>query len=116
MFRELEKRLEPTQLMSFSFSQLQPLLRLPRRISQVVRQIETGSFKVNIAPTELESFEHLMRSTANRVGAAMIIAALLISSALMARVNHAVALAGFAVAAAMALYMMWRIMRTPGGL
>jgi predicted unusual protein kinase regulating ubiquinone biosynthesis (AarF/ABC1/UbiB family) len=116
MFRELERRLEPTQLMSFTFSQLQPLLRMPRRISQVVRQVETGSLKINIAPTELESFEHLMRSTANRVGAALIIAALLIASALMARVNHAIALAGFGVASAMALYMLWRIMRTPGGL
>jgi hypothetical protein len=57
-----------------------------------------------------------MRSTANRVGAALIIAALLIASALMARVNHAIALAGFGVASAMALYMLWRIMRTPGGL
>src|SRR5581483_269072 len=49
--RELERRLDPTQLVAFSFSQLQPLLRMPRRISQVVRQIETGSLKIAIAPT-----------------------------------------------------------------
>ena len=114
--RELERRLEPTQLVAFSFSQLQPLLRMPRRIAQVVRQVETGSLKISVAPTELESFEHLLRSTANRVGAALIVAALLIASALMARVSHAVSLAGFACAAALGLYMIWRIMRTPGGL
>jgi ABC-type nickel/cobalt efflux system permease component RcnA len=57
-----------------------------------------------------------MRSTANRIGSALIIAALLISSALMARVNHAVSLAGFVLAAGLGLYMLWRIMRTPGGL
>ena len=102
--------------MSFTFSQLQPLLRMPRRIAQVVRQVETGSLKIKIAPTSLEDFEHLMRSTANRVGSAMIIAALLIASALMARVNHTIAISGFVVASAMALYMLWRIMRTPGGL
>src|SRR5206468_4073402 len=106
MFREMERRLEPTQLMSFTFSQLQPLLRMPRRISQVVRQVETGTLKINIAPTELESFEHLMRSTANRVGAALIIASLLVSSALMARVSHALSLVGFACAAALGLYML----------
>jgi ubiquinone biosynthesis protein len=114
--RELERRLEPTQLVAFGFSQLQPLLRMPRRLAQVVRQIETGSLKINVAPTELENFEHLLRSTANRVGAALIVAALLIASALMAPVSHAVALAGFACAAALGLYMIWRIMRTPGGL
>jgi ubiquinone biosynthesis protein len=113
---ELARRLEPTQLAAFTFSQLLPLARLPRRVSQVIRQIETGSLKLAIAPTELESFEHLMRSTANRVGAAMIVSALLIASALMARVSHAIAIAGFACAAALGLYMLWRIMRTPGGL
>jgi hypothetical protein len=81
-----------------------------------VRQIETGSLKISIAPTELESFEHLLRSTANRVGAALIIAALLISSALMASVDHTVSLVGFSCAAALGLYMLWRILRTPGGL
>jgi hypothetical protein len=57
-----------------------------------------------------------MRSTANRIGAAMIISALLIASALMARVNHTLAVVGFIAAAAMGLYMLWRILRTPGGL
>src|SRR5206468_11042534 len=49
--RELERRLEPTQLAAFTFSQVQPLLRMPRRIAQVIRQVETGSLKLNIAPT-----------------------------------------------------------------
>jgi ubiquinone biosynthesis protein len=113
---ELERRLEPTQLAASAFSQLQPLLRMPRRIAQVVRQIETGALKISVAPTELENFEHLLRSTANRVGSALIVAALLIASALMAQVNHTVALVGFCLAAVLGLYMIWRIMRTPGGL
>jgi hypothetical protein len=50
------------------------------------------------------------------VGAALIVAALLISSALMARVDHTIAVVGFFVAAALGLFMIWRIMRTPGGL
>jgi ubiquinone biosynthesis protein len=114
--KELERRLEPTQLLAFTLSQVQPLLRMPRRISQVVRQVETGTLKIAVAPTELESFEHLLRSTANRIGAALIVAALLIASALMAPVNHDVALGFFCFAAALGLYMLWRIMRTPGGL
>jgi predicted unusual protein kinase regulating ubiquinone biosynthesis (AarF/ABC1/UbiB family) len=116
MAEEAGKRLEPNQLLAFTFTQLQPLLRMPRRVAQLVEKIETGSLKIGIAPVELQDFEHLLRSTANRIGAALIIAALLVSSALMERVNHTLSVVGFVVAAAMAVYMLWRIARTPGGL
>ncbi len=49
-------------------------------------------------------------------GAAMIIVGLLVASALMARVSHAVALAGFVFASLLGLYMLWKIIRTPGEL
>ncbi len=116
MASEAAKRLEPNQVLALAFTQLEPLLRMPRRVSQLVQRIENGSLKIGIAPTELDSFEHLLRSAANRVGAALIISALLIASALMARVSHVVSLAGFGVAAALALFMIWRIARTRGGL
>ena len=70
--------------------------------------------KVGVTPTDLEGFEHVLRSVANRVGAALIVVGLLIASALMARVSHVVSLVGFCIAGAMALYLFWRIMRTPG--
>ena len=116
MAQEAERRLEPNQLLAFTFTQLQPLMRMPRRVAQLVQKIETGSLKIGIAPVELEDFENLLRSSANRVGAAMIISALLIASALMARVNHTLSLVGFLCAAGLGLYMLWRILRTPGGL
>jgi hypothetical protein len=95
---------------------LPALLRLPGRLTQLVGKIETGNLKIGIAPVELEDFEHLFRSTANRIGAALIVAALLVSSALMARVSHAIAVVGFIAACLLGVYMLWRIMRTPGGL
>jgi predicted unusual protein kinase regulating ubiquinone biosynthesis (AarF/ABC1/UbiB family) len=116
MAQEAERRLEPNQLLAFTFTQLQPLLRLPRRVAQLLQKAEAGSLRIGIAPTELKSFEQVLRSTANRVGAAMIISALLIASALMARVNHTFSVIGFLFAAALGLYMLWRIVRTPGGL
>ncbi len=116
MTQEAERRLEPNQVLAFAFTQLQPLLRMPRRVSQLVQKIESGSLKIGIAPVELESFEQLLRSSTNRIGAAMIISALLIASALMARVNHTIAVIGFFAAVGLGLYMLWRILRTPGGL
>jgi hypothetical protein len=85
-------------------------------VGQVAQKLESGTLKIGIAPVELDDLERLLRSTANRVGAAMIVGALLIASALMARVNHALSVTGFLIAAALGFYMLWRIMRTPGGL
>ena len=116
MASEAARRLEPNQLLAFGFTQLQPLMRLPRRVAQLVQKLETGTLKIGIAPVQLGELEQLLRSTANRIGAAMIISALLIASALMARVNHTLSVVGFVLAAALGLYMLWRILRTPGGL
>jgi putative Mn2+ efflux pump MntP len=58
----------------------------------------------------------VFRSAANRIGAAMIVVGLLIASALMARVDHTIALVGFTLSFVLGLYMLWKIIRTPGGL
>ena len=116
MAEEVERRLEPNQLLAFGFTQLQALLRMPRRVSQLVTKLETGSLKIGIAPVELDALERLLRSSANRIGAAMIVSALLIASALMARVDHTFAVVGFSCATVLGVYMLWRIARTPGGL
>jgi hypothetical protein len=60
--------------------------------------------------------EFRLRSRTNRMGAAIISVGLLVSSALMARVNHAVSLIGFCLSVLLGLYMLWRIVRTPGEL
>ena len=114
MLREAERRLEPNQFLAWMYTQLEPVGRLPRHFAQLVNKLETGTMKVGVTPTDLEGFEHVLRSVANRVGAALIVVGLLIASALMARVSHVVSLVGFCIAGAMALYLFWRIMRTPG--
>ena len=116
MLREAERRLEPKSLLSYLFTQLEPLLRLPRRLGQTVDRLETGTLKFGIVPTDLGELEGILRTTANRLGVALIIAGGLISSALMARVNETVSLIGFAVSVALGLYWLWKIVRTPGEL
>ena len=87
MLREAERRLEPNAFFTYLFTQLDAISRVPRRISQVVDRLETGTLKVGVAPTELEGVEHVLRSMSNRVGAALL-----------------------------GLYMVWKIVRTPGEL
>jgi hypothetical protein len=74
--------------------------------------------KVGVVPTDLEAIEHVLRSVANRVGAALIVVGLLVSSSLLARVHDLrwEAFALFVIAAGFAIYMVWKIIRTPGEL
>jgi ubiquinone biosynthesis protein len=116
MLEEAERRLEPRALISYGYTQLDALSRLPRRVGQVVDRLEGGTLKVGVVPTDLGDIETVMRSVANRIGAAMIVVGLLVSSALMARVSHTVAFVGFALSFALGVYMLWKIVRTPGEL
>jgi ubiquinone biosynthesis protein len=118
MMTETERRLEPTRLLSYLYTQLDPVARLPRRIGHILAELEQGSLKVAVVPTGLGELEANLRSIANRIGAAIIIAALLVASALLARVHRFewLALAGFVTAAVLGLYMIWKIIRTPGEL
>ena len=118
MLREAERRLEPNALFGYLFTQLDSVQRLPRRVSELVNRVETGTLKVGIVPTDLEDVEAVARSAANRIGSALIVVGLLVSSALLARVHDLrwVAAVGFCLASVLGLYMVWKIIRTPGSL
>jgi ubiquinone biosynthesis protein len=118
MLKEGERRLEPNQLFAWLYTQLEPLGRMPRHLGQLVNKLETGTLKVGVAPTDLGDLERALRSVANRIGGALIVAALLVSSALLARVHDLrwFAFAGFCAAFVLGLYMVWKIIRTPGEL
>jgi ubiquinone biosynthesis protein len=118
LLTEAERRLQPNQLLAWAYTQAEPLARLPRRLGQLVSRLEAGTLKVAIAPTDVGDLERALRSTANRIGSAVIIAALLIASALLARVHDLrwVAGVGFVLAFVLGLYMVWKIIRTPGEL
>jgi ubiquinone biosynthesis protein len=111
---DIGRALEGNRVAANVFTQVEGLLRLPRRVGEIATKLESGNLKVGISPTDLGDLDRVLRSTANRIGVAMIVVGLLVASALMARVNDAVALAGFALSAAIALYLIWKILRTPG--
>jgi ubiquinone biosynthesis protein len=118
MLSEAERNLHPDQLLSTLFTQLGTLARLPRRVGQIADRLETGTLKVGVVPTDLEGLEHVLRSVANRVGASIIVVGLLLSSALIARVRDLqwLGFAGVCLASVLGLYMIWKIVKTPGEL
>jgi len=111
---EAERRLRPNALLAYALTQGEPLLELPRKTAHVIDRLEEGTLKIGIAPADLHPLEYLVRTLANRLGAALIITGLLVSSALMADVSRTISLTGFIVSAVIALYEVWRIARTPG--
>jgi len=118
MLKEAERRIEPDQLLAWLYTQLDPLTRLPRRIGHVLGELEQGSLKIGIQPSGLGELEANLRSIANRVGAAIIVVGLMIASALVF-MSHRVewlAITGFVTASVLGLYMVWKIIRTPGEL
>jgi ubiquinone biosynthesis protein len=118
MLIEAERRLEPNSFLAYAYTQLDPLTRLPRRLSHILTELERGSLKVGVVPTGLDDLEHSLRSTANRIGGAVIVAALLIGSALLAQVHDLrwLAFGGFCAAGVLGIYLVWKIIRTPGEL
>jgi predicted unusual protein kinase regulating ubiquinone biosynthesis (AarF/ABC1/UbiB family) len=118
MMVEAERRLEPNRLFAYLYTQLDPLTRLPRRVGHLLTELEQGGLKVGVQPTGLDELEANLRSIANRVGAAIIVAALLLASAIIVRVHRFewVGIAGFALAGLLGVYMVWKIIRTPGEL
>jgi ubiquinone biosynthesis protein len=118
MTREVERRLEPNRFAAYAFTQLAPLARLPGRVGHVVSELERGTLTVGVTPTGLEELEHNLRSIANRIGAAMIVGALLLASSLLVRDHNIewLGVAGFCLAGVLGLYMIWKIIRTPGEL
>jgi ubiquinone biosynthesis protein len=111
---EAERRLQPTALLSYGLTQLEPLVEMPRKLGHLVDRLEEGTIKVGIAPTDLQHLDPLVRTFANRLGAAIIIVGLLVASALMAEVSPTVSMIGFGISVVIALFEIWRIARTPG--
>jgi ubiquinone biosynthesis protein len=118
MMVEAERRLEPKRLLAYLYTQLDPLSRLPRKAAHVLSELEQGSFKVGVVPTGLDELGANLRSTANRLGAAVVVGALLLSSSIIVRVHRFewIGIAGYALAVALGLTMAWKIVRTPGRL
>jgi ubiquinone biosynthesis protein len=118
MALEAERRLEPNRFFAYLYTQLDPLTRMPRQLGHVLNELEQGTFKVGVMPTGLGELEGHLRSIANRVGAAIVVGALLLSSAIVVQVHRFewIGIVGFILAVVLGLYLMWKIIRTPGEL
>ena len=119
MMIEAERRLEPNRLFAYLYTQLDPLTRMPRRLGHVLSELEQGSLKVGVVPTGLDELEANLRSIGEpdrRRDHHRRRCSLRPRSSRASTASSGSAFAGFCVAVVLGLYMVWKIIRTPGEL
>ena len=118
MLTETERRLEPNRLFAYLYTQLDPLTRMPRRVGHVLSELEQGSLKIGIVPTASRSSgrssARSRTASARRSSSARFCSRRRSSRASTASSGSRIA--GFSLAAVIGLYMVWKIIRTPGEL
>jgi ubiquinone biosynthesis protein len=87
-------------------------IEFPIRSRQILDRLANGKMAVRIELDEADYLLKGMQRIANRIAVGAMIAALLISSAIIMRTHSALALIGYIVAAAMALYLVITILMT----
>ena len=86
MTREVERRLEPNRVRRLCLHAARAAARLPGRVGHVVSELERGDAEGRCPPDGAGGARApISRSIANRIGAAMIVGALLLSSSLLVR-------------------------------
>ena len=122
MGEQLEAMLTPSSLMSIVAPRAMSLLELPDRAERLLDGIERGSTSISITP-QLDDAVVELRTITNRLTAAIVLAAVIVASALLMHVDGvgtilgypALGFLGFVTAAVLGFGLIIRMLRTEGG-
>jgi predicted unusual protein kinase regulating ubiquinone biosynthesis (AarF/ABC1/UbiB family) len=123
MGEQMEHMLTPSSLFSMLGPRALSLLELPDRAERLLDGLERGSTSISITP-QLDDAVSELRTITNRLAASIVIAAVVVASALLMtqRGVHqilgypALGLIGFCTAFVMAIILVVRMARTEGGI
>lgn len=98
--------------------------RIPQRVEHLLAKAEKGEVKIGIVPTELDEAVDELRTITNRIAWAIVASAMIIASALLMNVQGvgeifgypALGFIGFVLAFSFGTLLLWRMIRTRGGL
>ena len=106
-----------------STQQLTRLLReVPRELREMLRQIGQGRVRLDLEHRNLESLQHTLEMVANRLSFAIVLAALLVASSLVALGDippkwhgmPVIGIAGYLLSAVIGLRLLWSILKRGG--
>lgn len=122
MGEQMEGLFTPSGILSLVAPRALALLELPDRTERLLGGLERGSTSISITP-QLDDAVSELRTITNRLSASIVIAAVIVASALLMQVDGvgriagypALGLLGFITAFVMAILLIVRMLRTEGG-
>lgn len=95
IIQKLQQRLRPNNFYSALLDLDRLITELPQRARDLLDQVTTGQFTIAVRLTQVEHLLKGIQKVANRITAGLVIAALLVASALMMRVGGGFSIAGY---------------------
>jgi hypothetical protein len=86
------------------------LAALPRRLDQITSRLANNDISTHVDVPQLPALIVALQKVANRIFSGLVLAGLLVASAMLLPYWRALGLTGFIVAAAIALYMVFTIL------
>jgi predicted unusual protein kinase regulating ubiquinone biosynthesis (AarF/ABC1/UbiB family) len=119
---QLETFMAPSNLLAAIAPRAISLMELPDRAERLLEGIERGSTSISITP-QLDDAVSELRTITNRIAAAIVLAAMIMASALLMRVDNvgtilgypSLGFLGFVTSFVLALLLIVRMLRTEGG-
>jgi ubiquinone biosynthesis protein len=120
----LQRQARPGTALEGTALPLMAIARIPQRVEHLLGKAERGELKVGIVPTELDEAVGEARTLVNRIAWAIVCSAMIISSAMLMNVEGvgeilgypALGFIGFVLAFTFGILLLWRMLRTRGGL
>jgi predicted unusual protein kinase regulating ubiquinone biosynthesis (AarF/ABC1/UbiB family) len=105
-------RLNPRQLYRILSEGADVLGALPHRVDQITRRLANNEFSTRLEIPQVASLLEGLQKVANRVFSGLVLAALIVASAMLLPHRRVMGTVGFVIAGALALYMVGTILWT----
>ncbi len=107
-----KKDFSPRRLLQMASQGTEFLSMLPHRLEVITQRLATGDFETRVEVPQMQSLLGGLQKVANRIFSGLVIAALIIASAMLIDVRRTLGTIGFVIAAVIGLYMLVTIFLT----
>jgi ubiquinone biosynthesis protein len=107
-----KKDFSPRRLLQMASQGSEFLSMLPHRLEVITQRLATGDFETRVEVPQMQSLLGGLQKVANRIFSGLVIAALIVASAMLIDVQRTLGTIGFVIAAVIGLYMLVTIVLT----
>ena len=106
------KDFSPRRLLQMATDSTDFLANLPHRLEVITQRLATGGFETKVDVPQLAALLHGLQKVANRVFSGLVLAGIVVASALLMPHRRSLGTAGFIIAGMIGMYMVVNIMLT----